>query len=123
MKTMNQELLINIAHKWFDAFNRQDLEALLALYDNNAEHYSPKLKLRQPETNGWIKGKDSLRSWWADAFERLPELRYAPNKIIANDDVIFMEYLRTVPNEENLIVGELLELHNGLIIRSKVFHS
>lgn len=120
---MNQEFLIRIANNWFDAFNRQDLEALLALYDNNAEHYSPKLKMRQPATNGWIKGKDSLRNWWADAFERLPELRYTPNKIIANDNSIFMEYLRTVPNEDNLIVGELLELRNGLIIQSKVFHS
>ena len=32
-----------IANKWFEAFNEHDLEKLLSLYDNNAQHYSPKL--------------------------------------------------------------------------------
>ena len=51
-----------IAHAWFDAFNTHDIEMLLALYAEDAEHYSPKLKIRQPETNGLIKGKPALRA-------------------------------------------------------------
>ncbi|MBA3663387.1 MAG: nuclear transport factor 2 family protein [Bacteroidetes bacterium] len=65
-----------IALDWLKAFNTKDLEGLLHLYDNNAEHYSPKLKVRLPETKGLIKGKDALRSWWKDAFDRLPTLHY-----------------------------------------------
>lgn len=34
---------IAIANEWFRAFNAQDLDALLALYHDAAEHYSPKL--------------------------------------------------------------------------------
>jgi hypothetical protein len=48
-----------IANKWFDAFNNHNLEQLLSLYDENARHYSPKLKIRQPETKGLIDKKAS----------------------------------------------------------------
>ena len=61
-----------IAMHWFEAFNEHDLEKLLALYHNDAEHFSPKLKIRLPETQGLIRGKAALRSWWQDAFDRLP---------------------------------------------------
>lgn len=51
-------LLINdnkaIANKWFAAFNAHDLDALLVLYKDDAEHYCPKLKVHQPKTNGRI---------------------------------------------------------------------
>jgi len=69
---MTPEQNKQIALKWFAAFNEHNLENLLSLYDDNAQHYSPKLKMRQPETKGFIKGKDALRSWWKDAFDRLP---------------------------------------------------
>jgi hypothetical protein len=51
-----------IALKWFEAFNEHDLEKLLALYDEKAEHYSPKLKIKQPDTKGLIIGKPALRT-------------------------------------------------------------
>ena len=71
---------ITIAQKWFDAFNEHNLKNLLALYHDEAQHYSPKLKIRRPETNGLVKGKDGLREWWKDAFDRLPTLNYKPTK-------------------------------------------
>jgi len=114
---------ITIANKWFDAFNAHNLENLLALYDDNAQHYSPKLKIRQPETNGLIKGKEALRIWWRDSFERLPSLKYMPTRFIADDKSIFMEYTRQVKGEDNMTVGEVLEISNGCIIASRVYHS
>ncbi len=117
---MSTQLLRKIAHDWFDAFNEHDLKKLLALYDDHSEHYSPKLKVRYPETDGLIKGKDALRSWWRDAFERLPLFRYEVVRLTAEDDRVFMEYIRHVPQEEDLYVGEVLI--NGLIIASAVFH-
>src|SRR4051812_35551411 len=89
----------NIAKKWLAAFNEHNLEKLLSLYDDYAEHFSPKLKLRKPETEGKIKGKDAMRNWWKDAFERLPELSYLENTITASEDRVFMEYTRVVPGE------------------------
>ena len=120
MKTENP--LITIAGQWFDAFNEHNLEKLLALYHENAQHYSPKLKVRNPATKGIIVGKNALRSWWRDSFDRLPTLAYVPQRFIADDSTIFMEYTRYVEDEERLSVGEVLEIKDGLIISSRVYH-
>lgn len=117
------ETNLAIAEAWFEAFNAKDLERLLALYHPDAEHYSPKLKIRQPETNGLIRGKDALRAWWRDAFDRLPSLRYEIRSLTANNERVFMEYVRHVQGEDDLQVGEVLEISNGKIHRSRVYHS
>lgn len=119
---MKAEQNKQIALKWFEAFNKHDLEKLLELYHDDAQHYSPKLKVRQPETKGLIRGKQALRSWWADAFTRLPSLRYEVVKHTADDEQVFMEYSRFVESEEQLIVGEVLEIEDGKIIASRVYH-
>jgi len=111
-----------IATKWFEAFNEHDLEKLLSLYNDNAQHYSPKLKIRIPETQGLIKGKQALREWWKDAFDRLPSLQYEVVKLTADDEQVFMEYIRHVNGEEDLSVGEVLQIENGLIVFSRVYH-
>jgi limonene-1,2-epoxide hydrolase len=111
-----------IAIKWFAAFNEHNLENLLSLYDVNAQHYSPKLKIRQPETKGLIQGKNALRAWWKDAFDRLPTLKYEVIKLTADEEQVFMEYTRFVEGEEPLGVGEVLEIENGTIVASRVYH-
>ncbi len=110
-----------IATEWLAAFNDHDLERLLNLYDDEAVHYSPKLKLRQPETNGFVAGKAALRAWWKDAFERLPELHYKVTTLTANDNRVFMEYTRQVPGEDNMPVAEVLEIKEK-IVASRVYH-
>lgn len=112
-----------IAIRWFDAFNDHDLERILLLYHDEAQHYSPKLKIRQPQTKGLIKGKAALREWWKDSFTRLPSLRYEVIRLTADDKQVFMEYIRHVDGEEDLNVGEVLEIRNGLIVASRVYHS
>ena len=111
-----------IADAWFDAFNAHDLEALLSLYADDAEHYSPKLLLRHPETKGLVRGKDALRTWWKDAFTRLPSLRYEVLKLTADEEQVFMEYIRHVDGEADLRVGEVLEIGKGVITASRVYH-
>ncbi len=114
--------LRDIALQWFAAFNAQNLEELLALYHKDAQHFSPKLMLRHPETKGWVQGKAALRQWWQDAFLRLPSLHYEPTNIIADAHSVFMEYIRRVDGEELLRVGEVLEVVNGKIVASRVYH-
>lgn len=112
-----------ITHKWMNAFNTQQLSDLLALYDDAAEHYSPKLKVLQPETKGYIKGKAALGLWWSDAFRRLPHLNYELINTSYNSEQIFMEYIRHNPGEDDLRVAEVLVVRNGLIVASRVYHS
>ena len=119
---MNSQETMSIAYKWFDAFNQHNLEQLLSLYDDNAQHFSPKLKLRKPETNGLVIGKEAMRDWWKDSFERLPTLKYKVTSLTANTDRVFMEYVRSVNDEEDLLVAEVLEIRDGKIVFSRVYH-
>ena len=114
--------LDSIAFKWFEAFNEHNLEKLLSLYDDKAEHYSPKLKIKHPETNGLISGKEALRVWWQEAFERLPSLRYEVKSLTSNEYRVFMEYIRKVEGEPDMMVAELLLIQNNIITFSKVYH-
>ena len=111
-----------IALDWIEAFNMHDLRKLLSLYAEDAIHFSPKLKIREPHTNGRITGRPSLAAWWADAFKRLPLLKYELQNLIINEQQILMEYLRKSPGEDDLMIAEILEIENGLIIKSRVYH-
>ena len=112
----------HIAVKWFEAFNAKNLDKLLDLYADDAEHFSPKLKIHKPETKGLVKGHDALREWWQDAFNRLPTLNYKVNSLTANEYRVFMEYIRTVQGEEDMLVAEVLEIKEGKIVFSRVYH-
>lgn len=112
-----------IAIKWIKAFNDHDLEKLLMLYSKDAIHFSPKLKIKHPETEGWIMGKAALGKWWSEAFHRLPSLHYQLENLIISDEQILMEYLRKTDGEPDMMIAEILEISNNKIVKSRVYHS
>lgn len=111
-----------IAREWLRAFNARDLDALLALYSEDAFHTSPKLRAKKPETLGQVRGKPALRAWWQDSFERLPGLRYEALTICADGERVWMEYLRKAPGEADMTVAEVLDVKQGKIVASRVYH-
>jgi len=114
---------VGVARAWLAAFNARNLDALLALYADDAVHVSPKLRDRRPETGGQIVGKAAMGDWWADAFARLPELRYEERRVTAEGASVYLEYARTVPGEAEMLVAERYDIgDDGRIVRSHVFH-
>ncbi len=107
---------------WLEAFNRHELEVLLALYADDCVHTSPKLRDRRPETKGLVAGKAALREWWHDAFERLPRLHYEKVAVTASPSRVVLEYLRQNPGEADLAVAEVFEVRDGRIAASHVYH-
>lgn len=114
--------LVRLARRWLAAFNARDLDALLLLYAEDAVHISPKLRAAQPHTGGQIQGRAALRAWWADSFARLPGLRYEEVALTAQGQMVWMEYRRLLPGQPELLVAEVLEVRDGLIRCSRVFH-
>lgn len=111
-----------IARDWLKAFNAKDLEGLLALYADDCRHTSPKIRALHPETGGQLVGKAALRAWWADAFVRLPGLRYEETLVTAAEHSVLLEYVRHAPNEPPMFVAEVFELRDGRISASRVYH-
>ena len=112
-----------VAERWLACFAARDLDGLLALYADDATHTSPKIRARHPDTGGKLHGAPALRAWWADAFARLPELRYVPSTITADEHRAIVEYTRVMPGDPDLPIAEVFELGDaGLIVASRVFH-
>jgi hypothetical protein len=69
-----------------------------------------------------LRGKAAMRAWWLDWFERLPSMRYVPTSLTADRDRVFMEYVRHVDGEPDMPVAEVLDVRDGRIVASRVFH-
>jgi len=66
--------------------------------------------------------KEALRTWWRDSFDRLPTLNYEVITLTANENRVFMEYIRHVAGEDDMQVGEVLEITADKIKASRVYH-
>ncbi len=111
-----------IAAAWIAAFNHHDVDALVALYAEDATHTSPKIRALHPDTGGKLVGHAALSAWWRDANARLPNLRYEVVEVTADDDRVFVEYLRHAPDQDPMPVAEVFDIRDGRIIASRVYH-
>ncbi|SHF88146.1 SnoaL-like domain-containing protein [Flavobacterium segetis] len=118
---MTPEKLQSIAFKWFDTFNNKELEKLLSLYDDEAVISNSQLKSLKPETNSFVSGKQALRQLWQDVFERFPSIHYKVKSVTANGDRVFMEYIISVENAEDMLIAEVLDIKEDKIIGSRVY--
>jgi ketosteroid isomerase-like protein len=59
---------VDVARRAFDAFNRRDLDAFLALMDEEVEVGS-----RQVAIEGGYHGHQVVRRWWTDLFAAFPD--------------------------------------------------
>ncbi len=110
-----------IGRAWIDAFNAYDVDALVALYAEDATHTSPRIRALHPETGGLLRGRAALAKWWREANVRLPGLRYEVSTLTANDDRVFIEYVRHAPEGPPSPVAEVFEVRDGRIVASRVY--
>jgi len=116
---------VALARTWLKCFETKDVDALVGLYAEDARHTSPKIRAIHPETGGFLVGRAALRAWWAEAFSRLPNLRYVEQTLTAQGDRVFMPYLRQTPGEPDMPVAEVLVTGPGpsaKIVASRVYH-
>ena len=111
-----------LGRAWLSAFNAHDVDALVALYSETCTHTSPKIRSLHPESGGALRGKAALTAWWREANTRLPGLRYECTALTANDERVFVEYIRHAPNEAAMPVAEVFDVREGRIVASRVYH-
>jgi ketosteroid isomerase-like protein len=66
---MSQEN-VELHHRCVDAFNRRDLDALLAVMDDDVEVVS-----RIVAVEGSLNGHDGMRRWWKSWFDVWPDYK------------------------------------------------
>ena len=110
---------LTLGEAWLAAFNHADLEALLALYTEDARHTTP----RRPAP---LAGKTELAAWWGDSFARLSGLHYRRVAVTAGGDRLVVEYDRELPGHptERVVVTMVLREDGAgrRIAESRVHH-
>ena len=66
---MSQEN-VELAYRGYDAFNRRDLDAFLALLDPEVEFTT---RFAQMEGDSQYHGHDGIREWWEDLLAIFPD--------------------------------------------------
>lgn len=71
----------DFARRYYDAWNKRDLEAILALYAEEIEFSSPYIAALGFSADGVIHGKPVLRAYFEKALERAPQLTFSPEAL------------------------------------------
>lgn len=104
-----------LAKKWYDAWNKRDVDAILALYSDELEFASPFVSALGFGADGVIYGKGMLRAYLEAALPRVPELSFAQVALCVGARGHTLIYRINT----GVLVSESHELDaNGLIVRA-----
>lgn len=77
---------------WIAAWNRHDLDAILAHYADDFEMRSPYIVQIAGEPSGVLRGKAAVGAYWTAALERMPELRFTLIDVFVGVDSLLLHY-------------------------------
>jgi ketosteroid isomerase-like protein len=82
----------DFAADWIAAWNRHDLDAILAHYADDFEMRSPLIASIAGEPSGVLRGKAAVGAYWAAALVRMPDLRFALSGVFVGVDSLVIHY-------------------------------
>jgi ketosteroid isomerase-like protein len=101
------------AHEWLEAWNRHDLEGILAHYRDDVSFTSPFVKELTGRENGTLVGKDELRDYFSRALAAFPDLEFTDLETFGGATSVCLLY-RSV---RDLRAAETMLLEDGLVVR------
>ena|SRR3990172_4357298 len=117
---ISQEHAEQIAREWIDAFNRHDLEAVLAHYADDVEFTSPVVVELLGDPSGTVRGKQALRSYFERGLARFPNLGFELLHVLAGVDGLTLVHRGT---HRDRIGAEVMRLNRlGQIDRVTVHY-
>jgi len=117
---MNEESARRLAQEWITAWNRHDMEAILAHYADEIEFTSPFVPKLAGIESGTLVGKSALRDYFRQGLEAYPDLRFELMQVLVGVRSVTLLY-RSV---NNLDAAEVLTLNNlARIVRAEVHYS
>lgn len=104
----------SFARSWLDAWNCRDIDAVLSHFAEDAVFSSPLAAQIVAGSDGVVRGKQALRSYWTAALERNAGLHFELIDVYAGVDALVINYRNTDGGSVNevLIFGP-----DGLVSR------
>ena len=112
----------SIYERWDDALGRKDVDASVSLYAEDATLESPLVRHILGTETGIVQGREQLRAFVTEVFERTPDARRRHRRGFFTDGTVLMwEYPRETPDGEQMDFVEAMELKDGLIQHHRVY--
>jgi ketosteroid isomerase-like protein len=99
------------SRRWEAAWNARDLDQLLSHFSEEIVFTSPIAVKLVDGSDGVLRGKDALRSYWSHALELIPDLRFTVEGVYAGLDVMVINYR----NQRGNRVSEVLRSDPGSV--------
>jgi ketosteroid isomerase-like protein len=101
------------AHEWAAAWNRRDVDAVLAHFHDDVVFTSPVAAEIVPGSGGVVDGKAALREYWYAALAVVPDLHFDIVGVYGGASVLVINYC----NQKGGLVNEVLEFDGALVRR------
>lgn len=119
---MTENVTPELLKAFLDAFNRHDLEAIMAFFADECVFYMP--RGARPRGDRYV-GKDEVQAGLAKRFEGIPDVHYGDDRHWACDNFGVSEWTltgTTVAGQDIEVRGvDLLEFAQGKVIRKDSF--
>jgi ketosteroid isomerase-like protein len=116
---ISQEQAEGLAREWADAWNRHDLEGILAHYSDSAVLSSPRVVDILGDPEGTVKGKDALRAYFDRGLKGIPDLKFELLEVLTGVDGLTIYF----GNQTGRHVAEIMALDDrGLVSRVSVHY-
>ena len=112
----------SFAARWAEAWNRRDIEQVLAHFHEEVEFTSPTaLAVMGTPT---VRGKGSLREYWTKALARLASLQFTVDRVVWDPDSreLVILYTSEIDGKAKRVSENLRFNEAGLVVVAEVFH-
>lgn len=107
------EVVSTFAQVWCAAWNRHDVDAVLAHFHDDVVFTSPVAARVVPDSGGVVRGKAALREYWTAALKTMPDLHFEVVGVYHGESVVVINYR----NQRGALVNEVLEFDGDLVRR------
>jgi ketosteroid isomerase-like protein len=119
MAMIIQEQAEGLAREWVEAWNRHDLEGIVAHYSDSVVLSSPRVVDLLGDPEGALEGKDALRAYFDRGLKAIPDLKFELLDVLTGVDGLTIYY----GNQTGRHVAEIMSLDDrGLVSRVTVHY-
>ena len=89
---ITKEFAQHFAEEWIASWNAHDLPRVLSHYTEDFEMSTPFIVALMNEPTGTLRGKDKVGTYWGNALEKYPDLRFELIDVLSGVDSVVIYY-------------------------------
>jgi ketosteroid isomerase-like protein len=104
---IDMDVANKLAQDWIDAWNRHDIDAIMAHYTEDVEFWSPMIVKLLGNASGKIVGKPELRAYFTRGLELSTGLHFTLIELLVGIDSVTIYFRR----HDNTVAAEVMALN------------